>query len=55
MDSVKKDAPRKENDHAMDDIRYFVSTVVCRRAAPAYSLAVDRGGWSGANQKGDVL
>ncbi len=54
-DSVKKDAPRKENDHAMDDIRYFVSTVVCRRAAPAYSLAVDRGGWSGANQKGDVL
>ena len=25
-----KDAVRKENDHAMDDIRYFVSTVVTR-------------------------
>lgn len=23
-----KDCPRKENDHAMDDIRYFVSTVI---------------------------
>ena len=23
-----KDAVRKENDHAMDDIRYFVSTVI---------------------------
>jgi phage terminase large subunit len=23
-----KDSVRKENDHAMDDIRYFVSTVV---------------------------
>ena len=23
-----KDAVKKENDHAMDDIRYFVSTVV---------------------------
>lgn len=27
-ESAAKDAPRKENDHAMDDIRYFVSTVV---------------------------
>lgn len=25
---IKKDAPKKENDHAMDDIRYFVSTVL---------------------------
>ncbi len=25
---IKKDAPVKENDHAMDDIRYFVSTVM---------------------------
>ena len=23
-----KDAVKKENDHAMDDIRYFVSTVI---------------------------
>ncbi len=27
-DSSSKDAPRKENDHAMDDMRYFVSTVL---------------------------
>lgn len=26
-DRYSKDMPRKENDHAMDDIRYFVSTV----------------------------
>ncbi len=25
---IKKDAPKKENDHAMDDMRYFVSTVL---------------------------
>ena len=28
--SAGADAPVKENDHAMDDIRYFVSTVVFR-------------------------
>lgn len=27
-ESSVKDCPRKENDHAMDDIRYFVSTVI---------------------------
>ncbi len=27
-ESSIKDCPRKENDHAMDDIRYFVSTVL---------------------------
>jgi len=27
-DNSLKDAPKKENDHAMDDIRYFVSTVL---------------------------
>lgn len=26
--SLKQDAPKKENDHAMDDIRYFVSTII---------------------------
>ena len=25
----RDDVPVKENDHAMDDIRYFVTTVVC--------------------------
>ena len=42
-DSLSKDAPKKENDHAMDDIRYFVSTVL----APAcddgfFAVAIDR-------------
>lgn len=27
-DSLSKDVPIKENDHAMDDIRYFVSTLM---------------------------
>lgn len=27
-DSIKRDAVKKENDHAMDDIRYFVSTLL---------------------------
>ncbi|NLX93545.1 MAG: PBSX family phage terminase large subunit [Clostridiales bacterium] len=27
-DNTAKDSPRKEHDHAMDDIRYFVSTVM---------------------------
>ena len=26
-----KDSVRKENDHAMDDIRYFVSTVLTKQ------------------------
>ena len=28
-ESSVKDCVRKENDHAMDDIRYFVATVLC--------------------------
>lgn len=31
-ENSSKDAVRKENDHAMDDIRYFVSTVICGEA-----------------------
>lgn len=27
-ESAKKDTPKKENDHAMDEIRYFVATVL---------------------------
>ncbi len=30
-DSAVGDAPRKEHDHAMDDMRYFVSTILCGR------------------------
>ncbi|MBQ8550791.1 MAG: PBSX family phage terminase large subunit [Clostridia bacterium] len=32
-EAAVKDAPKKENDHAMDDIRYFVSTVLYGGAA----------------------
>jgi len=38
-----RDAPRKENDHAMDDIRYFVSTVVCAGDDGFFVLAAERG------------
>jgi len=39
----RRDAPKKENDHAMDDIRYFVQTVLGRSDEPAsFSMAVER-------------
>ncbi len=34
-----KDTPVKENDHAMDDIRYFVSTVLQQAEKPAFFTA----------------
>ena len=37
-----KDAPRKEHDHAMDDIRYFVTTILCREEEGFYALATER-------------
>lgn len=41
---IKKDAPKKENDHAMDDIRYFVSSVLNKqeRKSTFVSFAVER-------------
>lgn len=40
---IKRDAPKKENDHAMDDIRYFVNTVLdMRNDDCAFSVAVER-------------
>ncbi len=36
------DAPVKENDHAMDDIRYFVTTVL-RPSAGCFAVAAPRG------------
>lgn len=40
---IKRDAPKKENDHAMDDIRYFVSTVLNNgREDYSFSIAVER-------------
>ncbi len=41
--SIKRDAPKKENDHAMDDIRYFVQTVLTgEREDFAFSVAIER-------------
>lgn len=42
--SLKRDAPKKENDHAMDDIRYFVMSVLNKRrpANSFISLAIER-------------
>lgn len=37
-----KDSPLKENDHAMDDVRYFVTTVVNRREDTFFVFASDR-------------
>lgn len=40
---IKRDAPKKENDHAMDDIRYFVQTVINKDADDfGFSIAVER-------------
>ncbi len=40
---IKRDAPKKENDHAMDDIRYFVATVLNGSGdGDMYSFAVER-------------
>ncbi|MBC8585321.1 PBSX family phage terminase large subunit [Youxingia wuxianensis] len=36
------DCPRKENDHAMDDLRYFVMTVARQNSCGFCSLAVER-------------
>lgn len=39
----RRDAPKKENDHAMDDIRYFVQTVlVFEQDNYSFSVAVER-------------
>ena len=37
-----KDAPRKEHDHAMDDIRYFVSTLPGDTDDAVFALSVQR-------------
>lgn len=40
-DSAKYDAPKKENDHAMDDIRYFVMSVE-NSAGGFFAVSVER-------------
>ena len=37
-----KDVPKKENDHAMDEMRYFVSTVLGEKEQGFYSISVTR-------------
>lgn len=37
-DSCAGDAPKKEHDHAMDDMRYFVSTILCRNAGASFAV-----------------
>lgn len=40
---VRRDAPKKENDHAMDDIRYFVQSVLGKSNSDySFSIAVER-------------
>lgn len=39
---AKSDSPRKENDHAMDDMRYFVSTVLYGDTDSFFVLAAER-------------
>jgi hypothetical protein len=44
LSSGEKDRVRKEHDHAMDDMRYFVATVIGRQNAPFVACAVERKG-----------
>ncbi|MBR5260715.1 MAG: PBSX family phage terminase large subunit [Oscillospiraceae bacterium] len=39
---IGRDAPKKENDHAMDEIRYFAATVAARETVP---VSVAAGVW----------
>lgn len=40
--TAARDAPRKEYDHAMDDVRYFVSTVLVHEEDGFFALAMSR-------------
>ena len=42
LSSGTKDRVRKEHDHAMDDMRYFVSTVIGKQTAPFIACSVER-------------
>ena len=41
-DNGSRDTPIKENDHAMDDIRYFVTTIMAVDDDPFFALAARR-------------
>lgn len=40
-DDISRDMPVKENDHAMDDIRYFVTTALCGESS-CFAIAAPR-------------
>lgn len=40
--NLSKDVPKKENDHAMDDVRYFVSTALLDESCDFFVLNVKR-------------
>ena len=42
LSSGTKDRVKKEHDHAMDDMRYFVSTVMTERGKGFTACAVER-------------
>lgn len=42
-EGMAKDIPKKENDHAMDDMRYFVATCLQREDDGFFALAQSRG------------
>ena len=42
-ESSGRDAPVKENDHAMDDVRYFTATYLNSRDDNIFAIAFDRG------------
>lgn len=42
QNTTNKDSPIKENDHAMDDIRYFVTTILADDDDPFFALAAQR-------------
>ena len=44
LSSGAKDRVRKEHDHAMDDMRYFVATVIGKQMAPFVACSVERKG-----------
>ena len=41
-DSARRDTPKKEHDHAMDDLRYFVSTVLFEPRDDFFAVALER-------------
>jgi len=41
-DNGSRDTPLKQNDHAMDDIRYFVTTIMNADDDPFFALAAER-------------